>query len=111
MFLGYQGQKIVLTAQNAAELENVKEIQFDNIKETARQVVLFNGEYLFADAISAEEYNAEIKKKRQARFEAQTDKMLLEKLETASDVQSLLTAVSEWKNVKDGIRAALPYRQ
>ncbi len=111
MFLGYQGTKIALTAQTAAELESVKEIQFDKIEETTRQVVLFNGEYRFADDVSAEEYNAEIKEKRQARFETQTDKMLLEKLETATDIQSLLTAVSEWKSAKDDIRAALPYRQ
>ena len=100
MFLGYQGTKIALTAQTAAELENVKEIQFDKIEETARRVIFFNGEYRFADDVSAAEYNAEIKQKRQTRFEAQTDKMLFEKLETASDIQSLLTAVSEWKNAK-----------
>lgn len=111
MFLGYQEQKIVLTAKSAEELKSIKEIQFDKIEETERQVVLFNGEYRFADDVSAEEYNAEIKKERQLRFETQTDKMLFEKLETASDIRSLLTAVSEWKSVKDGIRDALPYRK
>lgn len=46
MFLGYQNNKIVLTANTRAELENAPCMTFDRIEETDVNYTLYNGEYL-----------------------------------------------------------------
>lgn len=46
MFLGYQNNKIVLTANTRAELENAPCMTFDKIEETDVNYTLYNGEYL-----------------------------------------------------------------
>lgn len=46
MFLGYQNNKIILTANTREELENNKFMKFDEIAETDVNYTLYNGEYL-----------------------------------------------------------------
>lgn len=46
MFLGYQGDKIVLTAQTRAELEKTPFIQMDKIEETTDNYLLWNGNFV-----------------------------------------------------------------
>ena len=46
MFLGYQNNKIVLTANTREELENNKFMTFDSIEETDVNYTLYGGEYL-----------------------------------------------------------------
>ena len=46
MFIGYQNNKIVLTANTRAELENAACMTFDKIEETDVAYTLYNGEYL-----------------------------------------------------------------
>lgn len=46
MFLGYQNNKIVLTANTREELENAPCMTFDEIVETEVNYTLYNGEYL-----------------------------------------------------------------
>lgn len=46
MFLGYQNNKIVLTANTRAELENAPCMTFDSIEETDASYTLYNGDYL-----------------------------------------------------------------
>lgn len=46
MFLGYQNNKIILTANTRAELENAPCMKFDSIEETDVNYTLYNGEYL-----------------------------------------------------------------
>lgn len=46
MFLGYQNNKIVLTANTREELESNKFMKFDSIEETDVNYTLYNGEYL-----------------------------------------------------------------
>lgn len=46
MFLGYQNNKIVLTANTREELVNTPCMTFDRIEETEVNYTLYNGEYL-----------------------------------------------------------------
>lgn len=46
MFIGYQNNKIVLTANTREELENTPCMTFDKIEETDINYTLYNGEYL-----------------------------------------------------------------
>ena len=54
MFIGKQGNLIVLAANTKEELENNKFIKFDSIKETDLELVLYNGRYLTKAEIQAE---------------------------------------------------------
>ena len=55
MFIGKQGNLIVLTANTREELENNKFIKFDSIEETDLELTLYNGRYLTQDEIQIEE--------------------------------------------------------
>lgn len=46
MFLGYQNNKIVLTANTREEIENAPCMAFDEIVETEVNYTLYEGEYL-----------------------------------------------------------------
>lgn len=55
MFIGKQGNLIVLAANTREELENNKFIKFDSIEETDLELALYNGKYLTQDEIQIEE--------------------------------------------------------
>lgn len=46
MFLGYQNEKIVLTADTREELANNKFVSFDRIEESQVDYELYEGEYI-----------------------------------------------------------------
>lgn len=61
MWLGYQGNKIVLAAQSREELENAPCMVFDRIEESAEDYVLWGGEYILkAQAETAQEEQAKV---------------------------------------------------
>ena len=61
MFLGYQKDKIVLTANTREELENAPCMSFDRIEETEVNYTLYNGEYLTDEELLVKQ--KEIRKK------------------------------------------------
>lgn len=58
MFLGYQNNKIVLTANTRAELENAPCMTFDKIEETEVKYTLYNGEYLTDEEVLVKQKEA-----------------------------------------------------
>lgn len=58
MFLGYQNNKIVLTANTREELESNKFMTFDDIVETDVNYTLYNGEYLTDEQLSEKQEQA-----------------------------------------------------
>lgn len=58
MFLGYQNNKIVLTANTRAELENTPCMTFDKIEETEVNYTLYNGEYLTNEEVLVKQKEA-----------------------------------------------------
>lgn len=61
MFLGYQNNKIVLTANTREELENNKFITFDSIEETDVNYTLYGWEYLTPAEVEVKEKEAQQK--------------------------------------------------
>ena len=59
MFLGYQNNKIVLTANTREELENNKFMTFDSIKETDVDYTLYGGEYLTDEQLAEKQKEAQ----------------------------------------------------
>ncbi len=107
MFLGYQGDKIVLTAQTRAELEKTPFIQMDKIEETTDNYLLWNGNFVKKE--NAVLNKDEISLKRAQKYTETTDKFLLENLEQAVDLESLFKLLTEWKDRKEKIRQEMPY--
>lgn len=60
MFLGYQKDKIVLTANTREELENTPCMRFDRIEESDVEYTLYNGEYLTPEEVEVKEKEAQI---------------------------------------------------
>ena len=58
MFLGYQNNKIVLTANTRSELENAPCMTFDEIVETEVNYTLYNGEYLTDEEVLVKQKEA-----------------------------------------------------
>lgn len=58
MFLGYQNNKIVLTANTRAELENASCMTFDRIVETDVNYTLYGGEYLTDEEVLVKQKEA-----------------------------------------------------
>lgn len=58
MFLGYQNNKIVLTANTREELENTPCMKFDKIEETEVKYTLYNGEYLTDEEVLVKQKEA-----------------------------------------------------
>lgn len=107
MFIGYQGNQIVLAANTRAEIENAPLIETTKIEETAEEYVLQNGNYVkVSDAVSDK---AEIQYRRRQAFEQHTDAYLLERLEDIATVEQLFTVLTDWKAHKTQIRKQLPY--
>jgi len=61
MFLGYQKDKIVLTANTREELEHAPCMSFDRIEESDIEYTLYNGEYLTPEQIEVKEKEAQRK--------------------------------------------------
>lgn len=59
MFLGYQNNKIVLTANTREELENNKFMTFDDVVETDVNYTLYNGEYLTPQQVQEKQVTAQ----------------------------------------------------
>lgn len=55
MFLGYQKDKIVLTANTREELEHAPCMTFDKIEESDVEYTLYNGEYLTAEEVETKQ--------------------------------------------------------
>ena len=58
MFLGYQNNKIVLTANTREELENAPYMTFDKIEEADVNYTLYGGEYLTDEQLAEEQKEA-----------------------------------------------------
>lgn len=83
MFLGYQKEKIVLTANTREELENVPCMTFDHIEETEAEYTLYNGEYL-----NAEELEQAKKQAHRAELVAQLDALDLKCIRALRAIQA-----------------------
>lgn len=57
--MGYQNEKIVLTANTREELESNKFMTFDNIVETDANYTLYNGEYLTPQQVQEKQVAAQ----------------------------------------------------
>ena len=60
MVLGYQNNKIVLTANTREELENTPCMSFDRIEETDIEYTFYGGEYLTPEEVEVKEKEAQI---------------------------------------------------
>lgn len=83
MFLGYQNNKIILTADTREELENAPCMTFDSIEETDVNYTLYNGEYLTPAEV-------EVKEKEAHKIEliAQLDKIDLKCIRALRAIQA-----------------------
>lgn len=104
MFLGYQNNKIVLTANTREELENNTFMTFDSIEETDVNYTLYNGEYL-----TDEEVLVKQKETRKKELIAELDALDLKQIRslaakaagTATDEDvAILADLEEQKAVK-----------
>lgn len=87
MFLGYQGEKIVLVANTKKELENNKFMKFDKIVKTSKEYVLYNGEYITAEQ-AAERQAAAEKAAHIAQLQAQLDALDLKAIRALRAIQA-----------------------
>lgn len=89
MFLGYQNNKIVLTANTRAELENTPCMNFDEIVESDVEYTLYDGEYLTEEEIA--------KKQREERINELKGKLKEIDEKSARSMRALLanTATDE----------------
>ena len=87
MFLGYQKEKIVLTANTREELENNKFTHFDRIEETAEEYVQYNGEYVLKAEAEAAQAAAEKQAQKEALL-AQLDTLDLKAIRALRAIQA-----------------------
>ena len=87
MFLGYQGEKIVLVAETKKELENNKFMKFDKIVKTSKDYVLYNGEYITEDEAQARK-EAEEKAAHIAQLQEQLDTLDLKAIRALRAIQA-----------------------
>lgn len=87
MFLGYQKEKIVLTANTREELENNKFTHFDRIEETAEEYVQHNGEYMLKADAEAAQAAAEKQAQKEALL-AQLDTLDLKAIRALRAIQA-----------------------
>lgn len=83
MFLGYQNNKIVLTANTREELEHAPCMTFDRIEETEVNYMLYNGEYL-----TDEEVLVKQKEARKKELIAELDALDLKCIRALRAIQS-----------------------
>ena len=83
MFLGYQNNKIVLTANTREELENNKFMTFDSIEETDVNYTLYGGEYLTDEELAEKQKEAQKKE-----LMAQLDTLDLKCIRSMRAIQS-----------------------
>lgn len=87
MFLGYQKEKIALTANTREELENNKFTHFDRIEETAEEYVQYNGEYMLKAEAEAAQAAAEKQAQKEALL-AQLDTLDLKAIRALRAIQA-----------------------
>lgn len=83
MFLGYQNNKIVLTANTREELENTPCMKFDKIEETDVNYTLYNGEYLTDEKVLVKQKEA-----RKAELIAELDALDLKCIRALRAIQA-----------------------
>lgn len=83
MFLGYQNEKIVLTANTREELENTPCIKFDEIVESDVEYTLYDGEYLTQAEVEVKENQAQ-----KANLLSQLDTLDLKCIRSIRAIQS-----------------------
>ena len=83
MFLGYQNEKIVLTANTREELESTPCIKFDEIVESDVEYTLYDGEYLTQAEVEVKEKQAQ-----KANLLSQLDTLDLKCIRSIRAIQS-----------------------
>lgn len=111
MFAGYQKNKngalrIVAVSEDIDALQKNPVLTFEKIEETDERYVLFDGSYIKQSEF---EENEVIRRNRLEKYKQETDMLLLDKLDSVSDLTDLMAAVKDWQNAKKKIKAELPY--
>lgn len=108
MFLGYQDNKIVLTANTREELENNKFMTFDSIEETDVNYTLYNGEYLTPSEVEAKEKETQ-KKELMAQLDALDLKCIraLRAIQSGAGTEADTTKLAELEAQAEQIRQQL----
>lgn len=111
MFAGYQKDKngtlrIVAVSEDINDLRKKPCLVFEKIEETDEQYVLFDGNYIKRSELDVNEI---VRRNRLAKYKRETDALLLDKLDSVSDMAGVMTAISDWQNAKKKIKAEYPY--
>lgn len=108
MFLGYQNNKIVLTANTREELENNKFMQFDSIEETDVNYTLYGGEYLTPEEVEVKEKEAR-KKELVAQLDALDLRCIrsLRAIQTGKSTDADTVILADYEKEAEAIRKQL----
>ena len=105
MFLGYQGNKIVLTANTREELVRNKFIHLDKVEETDIEYTLYNGEYLTPEEKETKEKQAH-KKELMTELDALDLKCIraLRAIQAGTGTQADIDKLAELESQAEEIR-------
>ena len=105
MFLGYQNNKIVLTANTREELENNKFMTFDSIEETDVNYTLYGGEYLTPAEVEVKEKESQ-KKDLMAQLDTLDLKCIraLRAIQAGQGTEEDTAKLAEYENLAEQIR-------
>lgn len=111
MFIGYQKDKngalrIVAVSENIDDLRKNPVLKFEKIEETEERHILFDGNYIKQSEFNVNEI---VRRNRFEKYKQETDMLLLDKLDSVSDLADLIAAVKDWQNAKKKIKAEYPY--
>ncbi|MGN1079298.1 MAG: hypothetical protein ACI4TE_03905 [Alphaproteobacteria bacterium] len=111
MFTGYQKDKngalhIVAVSEDIDALQKNSVLTFEKIEETDERYVLFDGNYIKQSEFNVNEI---VRRNRFEKYKQETDMVLLDKLDSVSDLADLMAAVKDWQNAKKKIKAEYPY--
>ncbi len=111
MFAGYQKDKngtlrIVAVSEDINDLRKNPCLVFEKIEETDERYVLFDGNYIKRSEFDVNEI---VRRNRLEKYKRETDALLLDKLDSVSDIAGVMTAISDWQNAKKKIKAEYPY--
>ena len=111
MFAGYQKDKngtlrIVAVSEDINDLRKNPCLVFEKIEETDERYVLFDGSYIKQSEFDVNEI---VRRNRLEKYKRETDTLLLDKLDSVSDIAGVMTAISDWQNAKKKIKAEYPY--